>query len=171
MVCDTNYDESVTEEKPKSTAEQMADELGVSEKTVKRNAQYAKAIDKIEENYTAPESLSFWDIPTFIDTLKKTGLSAHRYEMYWHKQIAKGGLMLAMTFLATLFCLRPSRYRHTSYLLGAGVFIGFVIYFLSDILYALGMAEKIPPFLAVWLIPLVTLMLSVASLLHIEHSR
>ncbi|KYC46431.1 MAG: Phage protein Gp37/Gp68 [Candidatus Methanofastidiosum methylothiophilum] len=39
----------VTVEPPKSTAEQMAKELGVSEKTVKRNAQYAKAIDKIEE--------------------------------------------------------------------------------------------------------------------------
>ena len=47
--CDTIDEESVTEEKPTSTAEQMAKELGVSEKTVKRNAQYAKAIDKIEE--------------------------------------------------------------------------------------------------------------------------
>jgi protein gp37 len=47
--CDTIDEESATEEKPKSTAEQMAKELGVSEKTVKRNAQYAKAIDKIEE--------------------------------------------------------------------------------------------------------------------------
>lgn len=47
--CDTIDEESITVEPPKSTAEQMAEELGVSEKTVKRNAQYAKAIDKIEE--------------------------------------------------------------------------------------------------------------------------
>ena len=46
---------------------------------------------------------------------------------------------------------------------------GFMIYFLSDIVYALGMAEKIPMILSVWLIPLVTTMLSIAYLLHIEH--
>jgi lipopolysaccharide export system permease protein len=129
------------------------------------------SIEKIEENYASPETLSFWEIPEFIHALKKTGLSVHRYEMYWHKQIAKGGLMVAMTFLAVLFCLQPQRYRHNSSLLGIGVLGGFVIYFLSDIVYALGIAEKIPLFLAVWLVPLVTLMLSVAFLLHIEHSK
>jgi lipopolysaccharide export system permease protein len=129
------------------------------------------SIGKIEENYASPETLSFWKIPDFIYSLRKTGLSVHRYKMYWHKQIAKGGLMLAMTFLAVLFCLQPQRYRHTSSLLGIGVIAGFIIYFLSDIVYALGTAEKIPLFLAVWLVPSVTLMLSVAFLLHIEHSK
>ena len=47
--CDTIDEESITEEKPTSTAEKMAEELGVSKNTIKRNAQYAKAIDKIEE--------------------------------------------------------------------------------------------------------------------------
>ena len=46
----TKIDEiRITVEKPRSTAEKMAEELGVSRATVERNAQYAKAIDKIEE--------------------------------------------------------------------------------------------------------------------------
>ena len=127
------------------------------------------SLDKIEENYAAPETLSFWKTPDFIKTLKQTGLSARRYELYWHKQLAKGGLMVSLSFLAVLFCLYPKRYRQGSSFLGLGILCGFMIYFLSDIVYALGMAEKIPMILSVWLIPLVTTMLSIAYLLHIEH--
>ena len=127
------------------------------------------SLDRIEENYAAPETLSFWQIPDFIKGLKKTGLSVRRYELYWHKQIAKGGLMVALTCLAVLFCLYPKRYRQGSSLLGLGILCGFVIYFLSDIVYALGMAEKIPVILSVWLVPLVAGMLSIAWLLRVEH--
>ncbi len=127
------------------------------------------SLDKIEDNYAAPETLSFWQIPDFIKILRKTGLSSVRYQLYWHKQIAKIGLMVSMTFLATLFCLQPTRYRHTSYLLGGGVLLGFIIYFLSDIIYALGLAEKVPMLLSVWAVPLVTMMVSTTCLLHLEN--
>lgn len=40
----------ITIEPPKSTATKMAEELGISRATVERNAQYAKAIDKIDED-------------------------------------------------------------------------------------------------------------------------
>lgn len=45
----TNKEESNTWEKPKRTSDELAKELGISKATVERNAQYAKAIDKIEE--------------------------------------------------------------------------------------------------------------------------
>ena len=57
------------------------------------------SLDKIEENYAAPETLSFWQIPDFIHALKKTGLSTRRYEVYWHKQVAKGGVNDSPNFL------------------------------------------------------------------------
>lgn len=127
------------------------------------------SLHKIEENYAAPETLSFWQISDFVKMLEKTGLSSLKYRLYWHKQVAKIGLMIAMSFLAVLFCLQPTRYRNTSYLLGSGILCGFMIYFSSDIIYALGLAEKIPMVLSVWMIPLVTVMISMTFLLHFEN--
>jgi lipopolysaccharide export system permease protein len=49
-----------------------------------------------------------------------------------------------------------------------GILSGFVIHFSSDVIYALGLAGKIPILLAAWIPTLVTLMLSISFLLHQE---
>lgn len=128
-------------------------------------------LKKIQESYAAPESLSFWKISEYIDILEKAGLSNIRYKLHWHSQIAKIGLMIGMVFLASTFCLHPTRYRNASYLIALGILSGFVIHFSSDVIYALGLAGKIPILLAAWIPPLVTLMLSISFLLHQEGSE
>jgi len=125
-------------------------------------------LSKIQESYAPPESLSFWKVRRYIDVLKKAGLSNVRYKLYWHSQISKIGLMISMVFLASTFCLHPIRYRNASYLIAFGLFSGFVIHFLGDVIYALGLAGKIPVLLAAWIPALVTLMLSLTFLLHQE---
>ncbi|MCX7338150.1 MAG: LptF/LptG family permease [Alphaproteobacteria bacterium] len=126
------------------------------------------SLDNIRNNYTKPETLSFWEIPSFINSLEATGLSSTRYLLYWHSQIAKLGQIIAMVLLAATFCLHPTRYRNSSRLIGIGVLSAFVIHFTNDIVYAFGIAEKLPVLLAVWISPLVTIMLSTAFLLHTE---
>ena len=125
-------------------------------------------LTKIQESYAAPESLSFWKITEYIEILEKAGLSNVRYKLHWHSQIAKIGLMIGMVFLACTFCLHPTRYRNASYLIAIGILSGFIIHFLGDVIYALGLAGKIPVLLAAWIPPLVTLMLSISFLLHQE---
>lgn len=128
------------------------------------------SLNNIEDSYAAPETLSFWKIPDFTKSLRKTGLSSRKYELYWHKQIGKLGLIIALTFLAVLFCFQSLPYRQNVVrLFGQAIVSGFIIYFLNDIIIALGAAQKIPILLSVWLVPLVTMMLSLAFLLHIEH--
>ena len=128
-------------------------------------------LNKIQESYASPETLSFWKTLQYIEILEKTGLSSLRYKLYWHNQIANLGLMIAMLFLAATFCLHPIRYRNVPGLIAGGILVGFVIHFMSDVIYALGLAEKIPIFLAAWMPSLVTLMLSVTFLIHQESSE
>ncbi len=128
-------------------------------------------LGKIQESYASPETISFWKTPQYIEILEKTGLSSLRYRLYWHGQIANLGLMVSMLFLAATFCLHPIRYRNVPALISGGILIGFVIHFMSDVIYALGLAAKIPVFLAAWMPALLTLMLSTTFLIHQESNE
>ncbi|MHA1558468.1 MAG: LptF/LptG family permease [Alphaproteobacteria bacterium] len=126
------------------------------------------SLSQIKDHYTDPSWISFWKMPKFIKTLKMNGLSTTHYELCWHNYIAKIGLMLSMVLLASAFCLRPHKYYHITPLILLGSIIGVVIYSLSNTLYALGLAERIPVILAVWAPVFATAALSLSFILHFE---
>jgi lipopolysaccharide export system permease protein len=128
-------------------------------------------LKKVRDGYVEPNLVSFWRMPQYIQRLKDNGLSTVRFRLYWHGQIAKIGLMISMILLATTFSIHHTRYNNVSRLVLLGLLSGFLIHFSSDIVYALGMAQKIPIFLAAWLPALVTAMVSISILLHLEDGR
>ncbi len=128
-------------------------------------------IRKVREGYLEPNLISFWQTPFYIKHLKENGLSTTRFILYWHGQLAKVGLMLAMVLLAATFSIHHVRYHNIARLILFGVLAGFLIHFTNDIVYALGLAQKIPIFLAAWLPSLATTMFSVSILLHLEDGR
>lgn len=125
-------------------------------------------IEKIQDSNTPPETISFWSLPKFIDILDKSGLSSISYRLYWHGQIAKVGMMMAMILLAAAFGIRPIRQGGTVLYITFGIGSGFALYFLNDIVYALGLGSHIPILLAAWTPTLVMALLSLALLLHLE---
>lgn len=125
-------------------------------------------IEKIQDSNTAPETISFWSLPKFIDILDKSGLSSLSYRLYWHGQIAKLGMMMSMILLAAAFGIRPVRQGGTALYIALGIGSGFALYFLNDIVYALGLGGQIPILLAAWTPTLIMTFLSLALLLHLE---
>ncbi|MBX9804685.1 MAG: LPS export ABC transporter permease LptG [Alphaproteobacteria bacterium] len=125
-------------------------------------------IEKIQDSNTSPETISFWSLPKFIDILDKSGLSSINYRLYWHGQIAKLGIMMAMILLAAAFGIRPIRQGGTVLYITMGICSGFALYFLNDIVYALGRGGQIPILLAAWAPTLIMTLLSLALLLHLE---
>lgn len=125
-------------------------------------------IEKIQDSNTSPETVSFWSLPKFIDILDKSGLSSVSYRLYWHGQIAKLGMMMAMILLAAAFGIRPIRQGGTVIYITLGIGSGFALYFLNDIVYALGLGSQIPILLAAWTPTLIMTLLSLALLLHLE---
>lgn len=125
-------------------------------------------IEKIQDNNTLPETISFWSLPKFIDILDKSGLSSVSYRLYWHGQIAKLGMMLAMILLAATFGIRPVRQGGTVLYITFGICSGFALYFLNDIVYALGLGSQVPILLAAWTPTLIMVLLSLGFLLHLE---
>jgi len=125
-------------------------------------------LNKIQDSFAPPETMSVWEIPDFIKTLEKAGFSATRHRLYLHTLLAAPFLMCAMVLIAATFTLRHARRGGTAFVIGGGVLTGFVLYFLSDVVFALGLSDSIPVTLAAWTPSGVTMLLGLAMLLHLE---
>ena len=124
--------------------------------------------NQIEDSFASPETLSFWALPAFIEVLESSGFSAVRHRRYWHSLLSGPLLLCAMVLIAATFSLRFSRRGGTWLLITAGIMSGFVLYFVSDLVLALGLSGKIPPVLAAWTPAGAFTLIGVASLFHME---
>jgi lipopolysaccharide export system permease protein len=145
--------------------------------TLESQPSYYKEADAIPTPLTAqdimdsavpPASLSFWQLPSFIGTFQKSGLSVVRHVVYWHGLLARPLFCLAMILLAACFCLRPLRQGQTAFLISMGAGLGFMTYVFSDITLAIGYSSGIPPLLAAWGPPLIAALVGITILLHLE---
>jgi lipopolysaccharide export system permease protein len=73
-----------------------------------------------------------------------------------------------MVLLAATFTLRHTRRGGTTYIIAGGVMTGFLLYFFSDVVFALGLSDSIPVTLAAWTPSGVAMLLGLAMLLHLE---
>lgn len=123
---------------------------------------------QIQDSFASPETLSFWALPGFIDVLEKAGFSAVKHRIHFYSLLAGPLLLCAMVVIAASFSLRFTRRGGTGLLIAAGVLTGFVLYFLSDLVLALGLSGKIPPQLAAWTPAGVSTLAGVAMLFRLE---
>jgi len=107
-------------------------------------------------------------LPGFIEILEKAGFSGLRHRLYWYSQLGDPLLLIAMVLFAAGFTLRPLRRGGTSAVIGAGVATGFLIYFTTDVAYALGLSARLPAMLAAWSPAVVGCLLGAGLLFHLE---
>jgi lipopolysaccharide export system permease protein len=123
---------------------------------------------KIEESFASPDTMSFWELPEFIALLERSGFPAARHQLHFDVLLARPFLLCAMVLVAATFSLRMQRAGGAGAMIVAGVATGFGLYVLSDIVYALGLAAKVPVALAAWTPTGVSLIFGVSMLLHLE---
>ncbi len=125
-------------------------------------------VDKIQESFAPPETIAFWALPEFIDLMQASGFSAIPHRLQFHRLLALPLLFTAMVLLAATFSLRPQRRGRVGLVILTGMLTGFLLYFLSNFVFAIGLSGTIPVVLAAWTPAGVSLMLGVAMLLHLE---
>lgn len=125
-------------------------------------------LEHIQDSFATPETIPFWKLPSFIRVLEEAGFSALRHRIYWQSRLASPFLYAGMVLLAALFALRLPRLGRVSQLIVAGLASGFGLHFFTNIVHALGMAGTLPVALAAWAPAGIILMLSSATLLHLE---
>lgn len=124
--------------------------------------------ERIQDAFAAPETISFWDLPGFIQTLETAGFHPVRHLLHLHRLLTSPLLLLAMVLIAATVSLRPPRRGGTMVMVVAGISAGFLLYFLSNLLAALGVSRAIPVHLAAWAPATISMLLGVSLLLHQE---
>ncbi|MDX2095083.1 MAG: LPS export ABC transporter permease LptG [Alphaproteobacteria bacterium] len=125
-------------------------------------------LSQIQDSFSAPETFSFWQLPAFIAVLEKAGFSALQHRLHFHSLMATPPLLAGMLLLAAVFALRPPRRGRTGMMIVIGLASGFMLYFMTNIIYALGASGDLPIVLAAWAPSLIVLMVASAALLHLE---
>jgi lipopolysaccharide export system permease protein len=123
---------------------------------------------KIEESLASPDTMSFWELPGFIALLEQSGFTAQRHRLHFNVLLARPFLFCAMVLVAATFSLRMQRRGGAGMLIVSGVLAGFLLYFLSDIVFALGLSAKIPVLLAAWTPTGISMIFGSSMLLHLE---
>lgn len=124
--------------------------------------------EQIQDAFAAPETISFWDLPGFIRALENAGFSARRHLLHYHRLLASPLLLAAMILIAATVSLRPPRRGGALIMAVIGISAGFLLYFASNLVAALGLSRAVPIHLAAWAPATVMLLLGVTLLLHQE---
>lgn len=125
-------------------------------------------ISDIEESFSSPETMSFWRLPSHIQTLEDTGFDAARLRVHYHNLLSQPLMFAAMVLLAATVSMRPPRFRGAATLFGIGIFMGFIVFFASSFLQALGSSGQMPVILAAWSPALISFLLGLSVVMNLE---
>lgn len=123
---------------------------------------------EIMESFSSPKAVSFWQLPRYIELLEATGLPTLDHRLRFHRLLATPLLLVSMVALSAAFALRPARRGGVTLLIASGALTGFLLYFLSDVVHALGLSGTIPVVLAAWTPGGIVGMVGITLLLHLE---
>jgi lipopolysaccharide export system permease protein len=123
---------------------------------------------QIQDAFAAPETIPVWELPAFVGTLERAGFSGHRHLLHLHRLLASPLLLAAMVLIAATVSLRPPRRGGTLSMTLLGLGAGFLVFFASNLVAALGLSRAIPVHLAAWSPATITALLGAAILFHQE---
>ena len=125
-------------------------------------------VGRIQDSFAPPDTMSFWDLPEFIQSLEKAGFSGLRHRIHWHSILSIPLLLSAMVLVAASFSLRLTRRGRLGIFVLAGLMTGFLLYFTSDVSLALGMSGSLPAILSAWAPATIFALIGTALLFHLE---
>lgn len=120
------------------------------------------------ERFARPDAIPFWSLPSVISRTERAGFSAIPYRLQFQQLLATPIMYAAMSVLAAAFSLRLLRLGGLAGLAGAGVALGFALFFTNELCSALGKSDVIPPVIAAWTPPLIALLAGFTLLCYTE---
>ena len=107
--------------------------------------------EQVRESFATPETVPFWQLPSYIELAEHAGLGAAGYRLQYYQLLVQPLFLAAMVLLAASVSLRFFRFGGVQKMVLGGVAAGFLLYVLSKISGDMSKAELMPPMLAAWL--------------------
>lgn len=108
-------------------------------------------VEQVRESFATPETVSFWELPFFIELADHAGLTAAGYKLQYQKLLSRPALLVAMVLVAAAFSLGFFRFGGVQKMVLCGIAAGFLLYVLSKVADDLSKAELLHPIAAAWL--------------------
>ena len=106
--------------------------------------------EQVQESFATPETVSFWQLPLYINRAEQAGLGAAAYRLQYQLLIARPFLFVGMVLLATSVSLRFFRFGGVPKMVLSGIGAGFLLYILSKVTEDVSKAELMHPGAAAW---------------------
>ena len=106
---------------------------------------------QVRNSFSTPETVSFWQLPAYIQSSESSGFATAGYRLQYHKLLAQPFLFAAMVMLAASVSLRFFRFGGVQKMVLGGVGAGFLLYILSKVTEDLSKAELMNPIASAWL--------------------
>jgi lipopolysaccharide export system permease protein len=108
-------------------------------------------LEQVRESFATPETVPFWQLPTYIDRADRAGLAAAGYRLQYQELISRPFLLAAMVLLAAAVSLRFFRFGGVQKMVLSGVSAGFLLFVLQKITEDMSKAELLSPLAAAWI--------------------
>lgn len=125
-------------------------------------------MEELMDSFASIETIPFWKLPEQIKILHETGFDATRLQIHLQNLLAQPLLFVAMILLAASVSLNQSRMGGGVFLIMSGVVIGFVVFFSSSFLQALGASQQIPVLIAAWFPAIISFILGLSAIAILE---
>ena len=123
---------------------------------------------EIESRFDSPETVSFWNLPTYARVTAATGFSAGALWSHYYSLLSEPILNMALVLLAAAIALRSPRHLKGWWMVITTMTTAFLVFFLGDLLEALGISERLPLLLSSFAPSLISLLAGVSFLLYRE---
>lgn len=123
---------------------------------------------EVRESFATPDTVSFWQLPAYIDRSENAGLAATGYRVEYFRLLAQPFYLVAMVLLAAAVSLRLFRFGGVQKMVLSGIAAGFLLYILAKATGDLSRAGLMPPVAAAGLPPLLGALTGLITLLYQE---
>jgi lipopolysaccharide export system permease protein len=113
-------------------------------------------------------SVSFWELPNFIELSERAGLPATQYRVQYHLLLSRPFLLVTMVLIAATCALRGFRFGNVQINASIGLAAGFAFFVFSEISRNFAMAELTSAAAAAWVPVIVASSLALTVLLYKE---
>ena len=104
--------------------------------------------DDLDVTIAQPDTIYILDLPKYILTMKEYGLNTSKHLLHLYKLICQPFLVIAMVLLSASLMLKNNERKIQFGIISISLVTGFSLYFIGDIVFALGSSERLPSLLS-----------------------
>ncbi len=123
---------------------------------------------RVKDAFGSANSISFWELPRFIDVAESAGLSATMFKVQYQLLLSRPLVLISMVLLAATCSLKGFRFGNIQQMVISGLAAGFFYFMAAEVSRNMGMAELTAPEIAVWVPVFIACCLTITVLLYQE---